>query len=672
MANPNRDSGTGRYTSGGGGVPVAEGSVRIGTDLSGVDRGLSSLRGKLRGFGSSVAGAMKSVVMAPSNLALKLSETATKIAFAFGGIATVFALAGKRAVDVASTFTETMSKFNTVFGAEADKTYEWAERFASAANRSKSEITGFLATTQDFFVPMGLARDKAAILSKTLVKLAVDIGSFANLETEEAFIKLISGVAGETEAVRRLGMDVSDTTMKHYGLKKGITAAWDTVPFTTKAVLRLQKMMQDSTDAQGDAIKTAHQWANATRGLTAQVENLWLAIGKHLIPILEPYLAKIVQIVKAGAEWVGQNPVFVAGMFKLGRAVAVIAGVAAAAAAGLAGLAIGLTPLGLLLAYLTKTAEKLGLVDFGVAELQESLGQLAAPAMEFGGAVMSKAKAMAMTLGSYLLSTLADVVGKVEGWLGTIWTKVKGLVGDWKMFALHSLSAVVAEGVALAIRGIMKIMDILADQSAQFTEWIALELAKVFRTIPGIGRLVSSDQDIRDTIGSVTTPSLAVSKKVQDYLAGALEDAAKNEAWLAGQEVNSLFGSGGLVGALQKMSADLAASGAALDPQANAALVSTIGKFQDMAGQLIQGMPQPSGTMPDWSSLYGGAGEGKGKGPKDTFGMWGSQNLRELMGFAQRDPAKDQLRATNRTNELLGDILSATESQGGAIARYAP
>jgi len=660
------------------GVPVAEGSVVIGTDLSGVDKGLAVLRGKLTGFASGIAGALKSIVMAPSNLAASLAIPAKQIAIGLGVITGAFAFAGRSAVEAASSFNETMSKFNVVFGAQADATYEWAEQFASAANRGRGEIVALLATTQDFFVPMGLARDKAAEMSKVLVKLAVDIGSFANLSTEEAFTKLISGVAGETEAVRRLGIDISDATLKHYALSQGITQSWESVSFATKAILRLNKMMQDSTDAQGDAIRTADQWANAIRGLGGHLEDLKEAIGSQLIPILGPYLTKITDIVKATTAWIRENPAFVEGMFQIARAVAVVAGLAAGLATVLTSLVFVASPLGALFSGIAAIAADMGWLHVELDGIRESMSQFVEPVKAVGAAVVAKLKVEVSRLFLYVL----DKVTAIGDWLERIITSLRprlaGMTEQFGDMAVTAIAAVLPRLANLVGEALLKLATLAAELGNNVVVGLAMTLFKQLKRIPGLRDMMPTEDQMR---GMLTAASDVLSEFQREQGVALTElNRRMNEAIsnLAAQDLAQMFDNTGIADAigdplqaLRDFGDGIRRSLGADTIAANAGLQEALGGLQGVLDGLGRSIGAPGETLSKIPTSWGAGGEAGKKGGADTFGIWGSQNLRELMGFAQRDPAKDQLREQQRTNALLTDILSATESQGGLTARYA-
>ena len=94
-----------------------------------------------------------------------------------------------------------------------------------AARRLGVDISEFI-RNQAIFKNMadgfGVAEEQAYKLSKGLTELAYDMSSFYNVNMEEVFQRLQSGVAGEIEPVRRWGIALDQASMKQWMLQKGI------------------------------------------------------------------------------------------------------------------------------------------------------------------------------------------------------------------------------------------------------------------------------------------------------------------------------------------------------------------------------------------------------------------------------------------------------------------
>ncbi len=235
------------------------------------------LRGQSK-FMKGLAGVRKSLETVQAKLNA-VAKHAQRMLIVAGGSLALF-------VKIAADAEETASKFNAVFKEGTDAARQWATEFAAAIGRSRFAIEGFLSTFQDTFVPLGFARARAAALSQQLVKLAIDLASFNNIAEEEAVRRLTGALVGEHENVRKFGVVLGEATIKqellNMGLKGGIKAATE----QQKTMARLSIILKATTDAQGDAARTAGSTANQFRALKSQAIEAAVVLGQIFIPIV--------------------------------------------------------------------------------------------------------------------------------------------------------------------------------------------------------------------------------------------------------------------------------------------------------------------------------------------------------------------------------------------------
>ena len=207
-------------------------------------------------------------------------DMSTKVTLPIIGIGTAM-------VTAASDAEETRSKFDTVFRDLASSTREWAETTATAVKRSSLDLESYLATLQDTFVPMGFARDEAAKLSQQMVQLGVDLGSFNNMADADVIRDLTSAMIGNHETVRKFGVLITEATLKQELLNMGLGDGAKEATNQQKALARLNIIMNSTTDAQGDAVRTSESFANQMKGLSATLRDLRVEFGNEIIPVLK-------------------------------------------------------------------------------------------------------------------------------------------------------------------------------------------------------------------------------------------------------------------------------------------------------------------------------------------------------------------------------------------------
>ena len=203
--------------------------------------------------------------------------------FAIGG-----AIAGMgRFVMAASDAREQASKFRVVFGEFAPEADAFAQSITDSFGIAKSEIITLLARLQDTFVPLGFSREQATQLSKSIAQLSMDVGSFNNVATGDVAARFTSAIIGNHEAVRELGINLTEASLKQEAQTLGLIKAGEQMGQTEKILSRINTLFKNTTDAQGDAIRTQDEFAARLRAVSGRFQTLTENIGEALLPTAE-------------------------------------------------------------------------------------------------------------------------------------------------------------------------------------------------------------------------------------------------------------------------------------------------------------------------------------------------------------------------------------------------
>ncbi len=221
--------------------------------------------------------------------------------------ATILAVGGMT-IKTASDIEEMTAKFDVVFGETAQGVKEWAKITADAMGRSRFAMMEMAASVQDTFVPMGFARDIAAEMSKTLTALAIDVGSFNNKLDTDVMRDFQSALVGNTETVRKYGIVITAAGIEQEILNQGWVDSKKDITEAMKIQARMNMILEGTTDAQGDAIRTSGSFANQMKRLQAKTEEVSAAIGSVLLPIVTSLVNIIGKAVGEMAKWTAENP----------------------------------------------------------------------------------------------------------------------------------------------------------------------------------------------------------------------------------------------------------------------------------------------------------------------------------------------------------------------------
>lgn len=235
------------------------------------------------------------------NVESTVSSTAAKIAKAIGSAFAVKKIVdfGKAAVTAASNLEEVQNVVDTTFREGAPRIDEWAAGAAEAFGESELQAKQFTSTIGAMFKSMGVGQHDMEEMSIALAGLSGDMASFYNLDPTEAFEKLRSGISGETEPLKQLGINMSVVNLEAFALAEGITKSYDSMTQAEQATLRYQYIMSATADAQGDFSNTSDSLANQQRILKLEMETLAGEIGQDLMPMA----LELVSVARDAIEW---------------------------------------------------------------------------------------------------------------------------------------------------------------------------------------------------------------------------------------------------------------------------------------------------------------------------------------------------------------------------------
>lgn len=195
---------------------------------------------------------------------------------------------GKSAIGFGSDITEIENVVDVSFGSMADEAYKFASTAKDQFGLSELAAKQYSGTMMAMMKSSGVAQDAASKMSISLAGLAGDIASFYNIDTDTAFQKIRSGISGEIEPLRQLGINLSVANMEAYALSRGITTSYNAMSQAEKVALRYNYLMSVTGDVQGDFARTSGTWANQVRLLTLNFQSLSAVIGQGLIAGILP------------------------------------------------------------------------------------------------------------------------------------------------------------------------------------------------------------------------------------------------------------------------------------------------------------------------------------------------------------------------------------------------
>ena len=203
------------------------------------------------------------------------------------------------AIRAASDFQEATSKVNVVFGRASKSVKDFANDAARNLGQSKQSVLDAAGTFGTFGKAAGLAGEDLSGFTTDFVTLSTDLASFNNTSPEEAVMAIGAALRGESEPLRRYGVLLNDAVLKQEAMTLGIYKGKGALTSQQKVLAAQSAIYKQTTDAQGDFMRTSDGLANSTRTLKAVMDDAKVAIGQAFLKQAETATKNILFLSKA-------------------------------------------------------------------------------------------------------------------------------------------------------------------------------------------------------------------------------------------------------------------------------------------------------------------------------------------------------------------------------------
>lgn len=204
------------------------------------------------------------------------------------------------AAKYASDYEENLNKLDVAFGQNSQSVKDWANTALESYGMSKVQATEAASAFGALGKGIGLSEQDAASMSTTLAGLSADLGSYFNMGVDES-AKALEGIfTGESEALKKFGVVMTDTNLEKFAADQGLV--WKELDQTEKTMLRYQFVLAQTKDAQGDFARTSDGTANSTKMFQSSLEDLGTQVGTVLLPIITPIIQKLTELIKKFGE----------------------------------------------------------------------------------------------------------------------------------------------------------------------------------------------------------------------------------------------------------------------------------------------------------------------------------------------------------------------------------
>lgn len=137
---------------------------------------------------------------------------------------------------------------------------------------------------------VGLIGENSINISKALTMLSADMSSLKNIDLQTVMTNFQSGLIGQSRALYKYGIDITNATLQTYAYNFGLSKAVSEMTQAEKMQLRILAILDQSRVAWGDQANTINSVANQYRIMKQQLSNLARTIGNLFLPIVQKVL----------------------------------------------------------------------------------------------------------------------------------------------------------------------------------------------------------------------------------------------------------------------------------------------------------------------------------------------------------------------------------------------
>ena len=208
-------------------------------------------------------------------------------------------------------YSENANLFNVALDDLTEKGMQFQNTLNEAFGTNQSETLRFQGLFQAMAKSMGVANDYAYALSEGLTKIGFDLASLYNISDVSAMNKLRAGLAGQTEPLRTVGMDITENSLKpiierlNMRDSEGELLTPRQLNYAEKMLLRYIAIVDQAKVAQGDFANTIESPANQLKILGMQAQEAGRAIGNLFVGALAkilPYANAVIMVIKEVAK----------------------------------------------------------------------------------------------------------------------------------------------------------------------------------------------------------------------------------------------------------------------------------------------------------------------------------------------------------------------------------
>ena len=149
------------------------------------------------------------------------------------------------------------------------------------------EITQYASQLASVTNSVGQTGEVSLAVASSFTKLAGDISSLFNVEYSSVSKNLQSGLIGQSRALYKYGIDITNATLQTYAYNLGLSKSVSEMTQAEKMQLRMLAILDQSKVSWGDLANTINSPSNMIRQFKNNLKETGIVLGQLFIPLLQ-------------------------------------------------------------------------------------------------------------------------------------------------------------------------------------------------------------------------------------------------------------------------------------------------------------------------------------------------------------------------------------------------
>jgi hypothetical protein len=198
--------------------------------------------------------------------------------------------AGAASFKLGADFEQALGKMNVVFEHSSRNIEQWAQNSLRDFGLARSTAITMASDFGALFKGMDISLVKTEEWSKTLTERAMDISNFYDTTIEETTKALESIVTGQTQPLRRFGINMTQAALQEYAFAQGIRKKVKDMTEAEKVQLRYNFVIEKTNIAVGTTARESDSATGQLNRFKESIKELGISFSEQILPIITPVI----------------------------------------------------------------------------------------------------------------------------------------------------------------------------------------------------------------------------------------------------------------------------------------------------------------------------------------------------------------------------------------------